>query len=253
MDNPSYCHEVYLRHYERAVELSGFDKSNYVVLELGPGDSIGTAVFAHIFGARTITLVDSCSAAEESPENCEKFTKYLKYKFGHAFGLEGLRTTREVLRSCNATYLTNGLQSLRKIENNSVDFIFSHAVLEHIKRNEFQEHVSQLTRILRPRGIMSHRIDFKDHMGGGLNNLRFSEELWESRLFAESGFYTNRLRCSEVLHYFESETLVSKVVQEDRWDTIPIPRSSLAKVFETVSEEDLLISGIDIISEKLTE
>jgi hypothetical protein len=43
------------------------------------------------------------------------------------------------------------------------------------------------------------------------------------------------------------------VVQEDRWDTIPIPRSSLAKVFETVSEEDLLISGIDIISEKLTE
>ena len=48
-------------------------------------------------------------------------------------------------------------------------------------------------------GICVHRVDLNDHLGGRLNNLRFTDAIWESVLFRESGFYANRRLTDEDL------------------------------------------------------
>ena len=73
---------------------------------------------------------------------------------------------------------------MKKIEDESIDYIFSHSVMEHVRKFEFDDLVDEMYRILRPRGVISHNINYKDHLDESLNNLRFSEEIWESNLFA---------------------------------------------------------------------
>ena len=63
--------------------------------------------------------------------------------------------------------------------------------------------VDELFRILKPNGVCSHRVDLRDCLDGGLNNLRFSEARWEDALFRKSGFYTNRIRFREMVEIFE--------------------------------------------------
>jgi hypothetical protein len=47
---------------------------------------------------------------------------------------------------------------------------------------------------------MRHVVDFKDHLGGGLNNMGFSSNLWEKEWFvSKREFYTNRIRLQEMI------------------------------------------------------
>lgn len=50
-------------------------------------------------------------------------------------------------------------------------------------------------------------------LGGALNHLRVLERLWESRLMAESGFYTQRLRYSEMLALFNEAGFRADIVK----------------------------------------
>lgn len=80
---------------------------------------------------------------------------------------------KDVLAATNSQYFTDGLSSLRSIPTHSIDFIFSQAVLEHLRKHEFLDMMKELRRILKPTGICSHQVDLKDHLGGALNNLTF--------------------------------------------------------------------------------
>ena len=94
-----------------------------------------------------------------------------------------------ILAACHAIYGASGLSSLRAIPDASVNFVWSHTVLQHIKRREFLDTMRELRRQLSPDGISSHWVDLKDCLGGALNNLRFSESVWESPFMANSDLY----------------------------------------------------------------
>ena len=79
---------------------------------------------------------------------------------------------------------------------------------------------------------MSHNINYKDHLGESLNNLRFSEQIWESDLFANSGFYTNRIPAVEMHQYFKNVGFNLIVEDYGRWDKLPINRKNLAREFK---------------------
>lgn len=151
-----------------------------VILELGPGDSVFTAKFAHDLGARAI-LVDAGDFASQDA------ALYQAMLGGKIAGRD------DFLRQTNACYLTEGVESLRTLPSSSVDFCFSNAVLEHVRRRDLDELMRQLNRIIRPGGVMAQQIDLKDHLGGGLNNLRFGDSFWENDWVASAGFYTNRV------------------------------------------------------------
>jgi hypothetical protein len=70
-----------------------------------------------------------------------------------------------LLDLCHARYATDGLEALRRIPTASVDFVWSHAVLQHVKHQDFYDTMVELRRILRDDRACSHVIDFSDMLG----------------------------------------------------------------------------------------
>lgn len=180
MNLPEHAFQIYLTHAQiagMALPHQNASTQGFTVLEIGPGDSLFTAIIAKTFGASRTWLVDCGDFAIKDPKAYMGMAEYLrskKYKLQFDTTFDD---TIDVLKKCNATYLTDGVQSLSTIPSDSVDFCFSNAVLEHIPKEEFTQLLFELKRILKKDGICSHRVDLKDHLGGGLNNLRFSSSV----------------------------------------------------------------------------
>jgi hypothetical protein len=245
MEKPEYAYEVVRTHFEKlGSPRSGKD---FVVMEIGPGDSLFSAMIARAFGASGVYLVDVGDFA------CKDLRPYLHMEdFLRNRGLtppilHELRTLPDLLKTCNAKYMTSGIESLRSIPDQSVDFIWSQAVLEHIRRSEFEDTIREFRRIIRDDGMASHSIDLRDHLGGTLNNLRFSDRIWESDFMVRSGFYTNRIRYSEMLRLFEKMNFEAKTTVARRWGTLPTPRNKFSAGFKQFSDAELCVSVFDVI------
>jgi SAM-dependent methyltransferase len=245
MHKPDYAYGVFWQHFER----SHFSRKEggFVVMEVGPGDSLLSAVVAAAHGASGCYLIDTSAFATKDLSVYRDMVGYLRLRNLPVPAVDKVSNLAGILESCNAVYGTQGLRSLRDIPSESVDFIWSQAVLEHIRRHELLDTMRELRRILRPDGICSHRIDLKDHLGGALNNMRFSTHLWESDWMARSGFYTNRLRYSEMIELFRQAGFAVEVVATSRWYAVPTPRNSMAKEFRGLSDEDLLVKEFDAL------
>lgn len=245
MKSPEYAHNVFKHHYDRAA--SHVDLNDFTVLELGPGDSLFTAIVANAFGARQCHLVDTSYFANSDLQIYRQMAEFISEKAMPAPAIMDATTLEELLSICNAYYGTCGLETLRTLPDKSIDFVFSQAVLEHIRKQDFLEHLQQMRRIIKDDGICSHSIDLKDHLGGNLNNLRFSEELWESNLFTRSGFYTNRIRYSEMLDLFKQARFSPELIQPKYWPKLPTAKKKLSGEFKNLSDRELLISDFDVI------
>ena len=245
MKQPEYAYEVFKHHYDSVT--SHVNLNNFTVLELGPGDSLFTAIVAYAFGARQCYLVDTSYFANSDLQIYQQMAEFISEKGMSAPDIKDADTLEELLSICNAYYGTNGLEILRTLPDKSIDFIFSQAVLEHIRKQDFLEHLEQMRRIIKDDGICSHAIDLKDHLGGNLNSLRFSEELWESNFFARSGFYTNRIRYSRMLELFKQAGFNPEIVQPKYWPKLPTSKKKLSDEFKKLSDKELLISEFDVI------
>ena len=226
---------------------------DFNVLELGPGDSLFTAVIAKALGASRSWLVDAGPFATKDMGAFVGLFDFLHQK-GFALALANdPQTPADVLSQCNGAYLTEGVQSLAQLPDACVDFCFSNAVLEHIPKEDFTKLADELMRILKPDGVCLHRVDLKDHLGGGLNNLRFTEARWEGSLFRKSGFYTNRIRFGQMVNVFVQAGFECSLPRVLRWGTLPIPRAKLDASFRQLIEDDLLVSGFDIVLKRKKE
>lgn len=217
------------------------------VLELGPGDSAFTAVIAKAMGANKVWLVDAGAFAVTDMSAYQALFAFLRKQGFPLIHIQNPQSFSEVLGQCNATYLTDGVRSLAHLNDQSVDFCFSNAVLEHILKRDMTLLARELLRVLRPGGICVHRVDLQDHLGGRLNNLRFSDAIWESCLFRNAGFYTNRIRFGEMIALFEQAGFICKVPRAVYWDQLPTPRSSMNALFISLPDEDLRVKGFDLV------
>jgi len=245
MDDYSYAWKVLQKH---AAELDM--KEGWNGLELGPGDGLLSAFLAPVVGASGLTLVD---AGDFAHKNAERYCKQLS-QFRAAFPgalLPDFPAAIDVdvlLDAVGGSYHSLGLQSLRKLKSDSFDLIYSQAVLEHVRRDEFKATMHECHRLLRPNGVMSHVIDYKDHLGGGLNNMRFPVRVWECEWFASGGgFYTNRLRMSEMISICSDVGFDVEIRSARCWETLPIKRDRLAKEFQHFSDDELLVSGAHLV------
>lgn len=218
-----------------------------VIVEIGPGDSLFTAVIARSFGARRVHLIDAGAFASVDLEAYRALETTLIDLGLSPPSLKRAATVEEVLVRCDGHYGAQGLRSLAAIPSSSVDFIFSHTVLECIRLRDFEPMMYEQHRILRPGGVCSHRVDLKDFLGGALNNLRFSEKVWESNFIAKSGFYTNRLRLPDMLPIFQRAGFDYEILNVKRWEGLPTPRALLAEPFRSMDKESLDVSGFDIL------
>lgn len=216
-------------------------------LELGPGDSILSGIAARAHGADRVWLIDVGAFASTDVIACQRTVELLATEGKPMPSISGAKELSDVLSRTGISYLTNGTVSLREIPDASVDLFWSQVVFEHVYRDEIPVVLAELRRIVKPNAVGVHGIDFRDHLGGGLNNLRFSRRIWESWIFRNSGFYTNRIQPSEMVDFFKKAGFHVRVVREMRWPSMPIDRRKLDSAFSTLSDSDLLTAEMEII------
>jgi SAM-dependent methyltransferase len=244
MQDADYAFGV-LNFHVAASGLSG--RSGLTGLEMGPGDSVASAIAAKAMGFSAFYLVDAGDFATRDVEAYTAMGETCRREGLTPPDIAGATGLDDILRACGASYLTGGLQSYRDIPAASVDLIFSQAVLEHLRRDEFMQIVAEMRRILKPGGIASHQVDLRDHLGGGLNNMRIASRWWESEFMANAGFYTNRIRFSEMCRMFEQTGFAVEVVSTTRWNSVPVAIGKLAPEFRQLDRQDLLINSFHVL------
>jgi SAM-dependent methyltransferase len=245
MERPEYALGIFRRHFNAAnfTRKSG----DFTALELGPGDSLFSGLIARTFGASRTCLVDVGPFAATNLACYRKMESHLRDLGFEPPNLKDCSTFDELKTSCAVEYLTDGLASLRQIPSSSIDFTWSHAVLAHVRRDEFLPTLLELRRIQRPGGVSSHHTGFGGILGGGMNDLRFSERVWESSFMANSGFYTNRIHYEELLQLFQKAGFEPEISRMSRFTTLPIPRRKMATEFAGLRDEDLQVSSVDVL------
>lgn len=244
MEDPSYAYGVFVKHFERVREKL---PCTFTALELGPGDSISSAIIATTLGATRYYLVDDGKFAREDVAHYQGMARYLAQKGLRPPSLEHARTFEDVLASCNTTYGEQGIASLRKIPTGSLDFIWSHGVLPNIRREQFLAYMHELRRILKPSGYSSHVVPLNDQFVGGLNHLMVPTVVWESAAMAKCGPYTNRLRYSEMLDLIEQAGFETYVVGIQKWPELPTPRWKLISQFREMSDDELCVLTFEVV------
>jgi len=245
MRKPEYALSVFRRHFERFP--SNRRHENLVALELGPGDSLFSALIAFAFGFRKTYLVDARAIASRDFSEYQKMILYLAGQGLNVEGLAGSTNLDDLLTRARCEYLTGGLAALRGIPSETVDFSWSQAVLEHVRKKDFRDIFVELKRIHRPGGASSHRVDLSDHIEDSLNNLRFEEAFWEATAGRTSGLYTNRMRLPAMVRLFEEIGFTVEVVQVERWPTLPTARKNFAPEFRVFTDEQLNVSSFDVV------
>jgi len=244
MEKPQYSFDIIAEHMKTA----GLqDLQGKTVLEMGPGDSLFTALIANAYGAKKIYLVDVKDFATKEIKLYKSMTEFLKSKGLSTPDISKCTNIEDVMLLCNAEYLTEGLNSYKAIPNNSIDSMFSNAVLEHIRKQDFLLTFREIKRILRKDAISSHYVDLKDHLDGGLNNLRFSEKIWESDFMIKSGFYTNRIRYTKMLELFKEAGFSYNIVKTKKYEKIPIAKNKLVDEFRSLPDDELNIMDFEVV------
>jgi SAM-dependent methyltransferase len=151
---------------------------------------------------------------------------------------------RDLFEKYRIAYRAPADASTTDLPNNSVDFVCSTSVLEHVPAEQLRPLLRESARIVSSRGVMSHVIGYVDHYAHSdtrisyFNFYRYSKSRWQ--LFNPSMHYQNRLRHSDFEKLFASVGLTA--VRAERVMS-PLserePEVPIAPEFRHYSEEDL--------------
>jgi len=159
---PEYGRSILKQRIEDA-ENAGVDVNLNVVMELGPGRSLAAPISALLDGANLAITMDAVSYFDRS-ETLHAFDELVK-------NVEISEQRAAVLRDAVSKVGTPGQETLLKyvapwndasaVAPDSVDFIFSISVLEHVTDPDTV--YRSCFRWLRPGGVMAHKIDHSSH------------------------------------------------------------------------------------------
>jgi len=278
-----YCYSVWMRHLKNWNTV--YSEIPEIIAELGPGDSLGIGLAALLSGSKQIHVLDVVKywdtkrnlqifdelidlyRNKTSIPNNEEYPKVRpeldNYSFPSDIISDGM---------LNASLSEKRLYNIRKeilnidnpqnsfikykipwhniiiIDNNSVDFIYSQAVLEHVE--DLENTYSAMRKWLKPSGLMSHTVDFKSHgVSKSWNgHWTYSDFEWKIVKGGQS-FLINRYPLSKHLELnskYGFKILVKSLVKRGN----KLGRSQLSKEFVNLSEEDITTSGAYILSIK---
>ncbi|MFI5253674.1 MAG: methyltransferase domain-containing protein [Bacteroidota bacterium] len=280
-----YCYSVWLRHLCN-IYRNGHSFPE-IIAELGPGDSIGIGlagllsgakkyysldVVPHINNERNVKIFDEISDLflnkSAIPDDTE-FTQVKPKLESHQFPYDVISEAR-LQASLDKTRLTRlrndlfhiiGADSHEKsieyycpwydrniIKPETVDLIFSQAVLEHVE--DLDNTYQSIFYWLKKGGLVSHQIDFKCH---GTSNIwnghwAYSDFTW-GLIKGNKPYLLNREPLSthiKMLERYKFKPLYLQPVE----DRSGIKRSELAQRFKHFTDTDLTTSGVYILAVK---
>lgn len=217
------------------------------ILELGPGGSIGFGLLALENGARHYTAIDDGLHTFVEGALIERYSKLLN-------GNQGALNTYFSFfpdkpphyRAEKIDFAAIDQESRYPIPDASVDIIYSCAVLEHV--HDLDLCFAEMTRVLKPDGIMYHEVDLRDHIFSqkSLFFLTLSD-FWFKLLFQFTGGYVNRKRLS---YYHEMRRKYGfSIFSLDRRNESPEPKIP-KRLLEQYSKEDLQTLSFIVVFSK---
>ena len=191
------------------------------LLELGPGRMVLRAPVLAGMGFGRIWYADPADSAPTGPAPYGEAAGLALARGVAVPDLSGAADRGAVLARCGATLLTGGPDVLSAIPDGAVDLVVSEVVLEHVRREDLAPLLAQLRRVTAPDGLGLHWVDFHDHLGGGLQHLRFSDAFWASPLVGRAGVYVNRLGLSALASRFRRAGFSVEVPSAMAWAERP--------------------------------
>ncbi len=153
------------------------------------------------------------------------------------------------------TYLAPVDVAATGLDDEAFDFASSTSTLEHVPRAEIPPLLAECRRLLRPGGVITLLIDYKDHYGAFdpscsvYNFLRFSDRRW--RKYSPSFHFQNRLRHSDYVHLVElagfeiaEVTTVDPTDADRRW----LQDNEIDSSFAGYAPDDLLTRDAHIVA-----
>ena len=285
-DSARYCYSVWLRHLVMMQKFNtGADGCLGTVVELGPGDSLGTGLAALLSGALQYIAVDVVQHAN-SQQNMRVFEELVAL-FANRAPIPSNKEFTEVKPHIDdlrfpASMLDGGwmeknlnpkrLQAIvdclggaakenplfqyvdpvaasSVIAAGSVDILFSQAVLEHVE--DLQNFYRACQSWLRPGGLVSHQIDFRSHGSSREWNGHWVYPDVVCRLIRGNRPYLlNREPCSTHLRLL-TENGFQIVVEERSQLSSRLQRSQLATRLRKMPQQDLTTAGIYVVGQRM--
>lgn len=272
-----YCYSVWMRHLVMAKN-NGLNTNLNVVAELGPGDSIGSGLAALLSGAEEYLAFDVAEYAniernieifdelvlmfknredipgeDEFPEVKPDLEDYTFPK--HILTDERLEQATDdgrIRKIRHSILHPNHKDSLIKytapwfesniVKKESVDIIFSQAVLEHVHDLKNAYHAMKLW--LKKDGYISHQIDLRCHGTADEWNghWTYSDFIWRL-MRGRRQFWLNRELFSFHAKILEEECFEILCTKRIKTESM-IMRAQLTGKYKDISDDDLTSSGL---------
>jgi SAM-dependent methyltransferase len=279
-----YCYSVWMRHLVHAAD-SGVGCNPNTVAELGPGDSLGVGITALLTGASKYYAFDVVphASAERNLAVFREVRELLRSRADIPDSKEfpemrpwlpvwsfpaHILSERRLAEAMSAERLLEIERSVRDpgspdsliqfkapwsadnvIQANSVDLIFSQAVLEHV--DDLATTYTMMRKWLRPSGYMSHVIDFRSHGWTRRWNGHWacSDLAWKL-IRGRDVWSINRMPLSEHIRLM-SENGFRMVLSQIKSTPSEIKRRQLSRRFRSLSDADLTTSGAFLIARQI--
>lgn len=284
-DSARYCYSVWMRHLVKAAS-HGMAVPPRTVAEIGPGDSIGIGLAALLTGvssylaldvvkyadlSRSGTIVDELAdmLANRVPIPDETEFPGIKpplasYDFPHSLlSDEALDAALDPIRVAAIKQCLLGMNDAESfvkyiapwdsedmVDEESVDLIYSQAVMEHVDNLSITYHA--ISKWLKPKAFCSHQIDFKSHnlTPAWDGHRAFSDIKWKI-MRGNRPYLINREPCSTHMDMLIANGF--ELLEAVRFPKPPeTSRKQLALRFERLSEADRETSGVFLVARKQT-
>ena len=277
-DSARYCYSVWLRHLSLASKAGLCSRTPRYVAELGPGESIGIGLAALIAGAESYTgfdvipltslernlavfedLVHLFRSREAIPgpsEFPEIKPSIDDYSFPHdlldSIDLSDARMAQIRRSICQPGYSESMIRYVAPwwdssvISPNSIDMIFSQAVLEHV--DDLAHAYDAMKSWLAPGGFVAHQIDFRSHATSSTwdGHRQYGDLRW-ALMRGRRPYLINRAPISvHLTHLASAGFCITADIRVSSPSTVP--RSRLAPKFRNLSDDDLTTSGAFILA-----
>ena len=277
-----YCYSVFMRHRVIAAQY-GMTRTPKVVVELGPGDSLGIGLMAVLTGSEQYIAIDAVRHATSKTNlavldelvtllmnrvpipfdgECSAIRPELSnYDFPHslfdeeclasALAPKRLNNIRQLFSSSEAGEVIQYLApfgEMNGIQPESIDWVFSQAVLEHV--DTLGDTYYQCFRCLKDGGMMTHQVDYRSHETAPEWNghWKYPQWLW-SLMRGRRPWFVNRFPHS-THQKIQKETgfkVRAEILQEQMQG---IKRAQLSNKFNFLSDQDMVTAGAMIVSMK---
>ena len=271
-----YCYSIWLRHMVLAYK-NGFNTNPKYVAEIGPGDSLGTALCALLTGVKEYTIIDSQQNIDknvnyqilddlvlmfQNHENIPDEVEFPKirpllddYNFPKEIFDES--TINNMLKKKKINQIKNAIDKFNE-DNSKIKYIFefdktikskfdliiSQAVLEHI--DDLDSFFIFMKKSLKKEGYYSHQIDLKSHniASSWDGHWRYSDKFWRI-LRGKRLWFINRYPMSFYINLLVKYNFRNHFIKRNIMKP-SFNRSNLAKEFRNITEEDRETSGFFI-------